>query len=537
MGSSLLALVAGLLLGATPSAAAPTLLFVTVGRANDVLVAVGGGQDASVATKTFSSVAAALQGAVSGDGLLVMADGIKPADPGVPKASANATVVIEPAEWATIRKLKLKVYLEFPRFAPPAADGSVTTSTTTASSPPLQLAQTLWERAAVSTGAGLGPGLPYLALLHPHKKVDYVKLPPAWLPHTSLVIARVAGYDNASFGLPPPNLTFPLLATPTPDLMVAATQLSHCRLRRFAPSARWMGVVSHILEFVSGGAWKPPAPGGIGLWVPSVTASYTRDEALPADAERQALIRGVQFYRNARLMPDYKRAVELTMLKKAQEGSAAFARLSPPFDQPLMRLHCSGEGQLGVFEGLTSDISVTGKQPQSDGMRCDCVTETSASFAVRSVVTANASDATVAQNLLNYGHQHSGYSQPWAVGAGTADGRPWVVSGDAFGVMSWTTADTAYEKMYKDDDARGLLGAIATAALLKSERWHSTITTAALGNLRITAQNGFGFASGGFHGLVGADYSPSEGWRKIYDSPGRPNYSPHYVSCEYIPSS
>ena len=39
--------------------------------------------------------------------------------------------------------------------------------------------------------------------------------------------------------------------------------------------------------------------------------------------------------------------------------------------------------------------------------------------------------------------------------------------------------------MYKDDDARGLLGAIATAALLKSERWHSTITTATLGNLRI----------------------------------------------------
>ena len=32
---------------------------------------------------------------------------------------------------------------------------------------------------------------------------------------------------------------------------------------------------------------------------------------------------------------------------------AAYARLSPPYEAPL-----SGEGQLGVFEGLTSDISV-----------------------------------------------------------------------------------------------------------------------------------------------------------------------------------
>ena len=79
-------------------------------------------------------------------------------------------------------------------------------------------------------------------------------------------------------------------------------------------------------------------------------------------------------------------------------------------------------------------------------MRCDCVSESSASFAVRSVITANASDALVATNLLNYGHLHSGYHQPWAVGGGapdiytedhTKDSRPWVVSGDAFGLMAW----------------------------------------------------------------------------------------------------
>ena len=96
---------------------------------------------------------------------------------------------------------------------------------------------------------------------------------------------------------------------------------------------------------------------------------------LPADAELQALIRGVQFYRNARLLPTGQRAVELTTLKcdgssqDTKDKCAAFARLSPPYEALE-----SGNGQLGVFEGLTSDISVNGKQPQSNGVRCDCGT-------------------------------------------------------------------------------------------------------------------------------------------------------------------
>ena len=324
----------------------------------------------------------------------------------------------------------------------------------------------------------------------------------------------------------------------------------------------------------------------------------------------------MQFYRNARLLPKYQRDVSLTSINQDHNQSgvdkrAAYARLSPPFDAPV-----SGDGQLGVFEGLTSDISVNGKQPQSNGerrsiaalppyihhnlllnvssylpalrfagMRCDCVTET-VSFAVRSVVTETP-HVVVATNLLNYGHLHAGrsrtdrgvsnrpdcsqrscrwsrvhvshqsfcrasfpcpyfagYSQPWAVGAGTADGRPWVVSGDTFGLMSWTTSNNAYDLFYKvhatgssriaftqpdstythsitqnaeqtwfqtdqplhvnltqctgllqDDDARGLLGAIATAGLLKQERWHSTITTATLANLRAASKNGFGPSS------------------------------------------
>lgn len=345
----------------------------------------------------------------------------------------------------------------------------------------------------------------------------------------------MAGYDSACFGLA--NTTaWPFLAEAGDGLLVAATQLSHARQRRFAPSARWMAVFRVILSYVSNGAWaSSEAP----LWVPTVRPSFGRAEPLPADAELRAVTRGVEFYRAARLLPDASRAVQLGMLfglnaSMQPDALRRYSRLAPPYDT-----NGSGDGQLGVFEGLTSDIDINGKQPQSNGVRCDCVTEASASFAVRSVLTGSKADRLVSTNLLNYGHVHAGFHQPWALGGNapdpytkvhTRDSRPWIISGDAFGIKSWTTLDHAYQQFFVDDDARGLLGAMATAALLKSERWHSTIATGVLGNLRTSTREGFSQSSANFASMVDpGSYDPVKGWRKAYDSPGCcPYFSPHY---------
>ena len=305
------------------STAAPSLLFVAQDPGNDILAVA---KQSSFTVKRFDALAAALAVAAPGDGLLLMADGMKPASPGIPQN--GTTVVVTGSEWAAIRKKELRVYIEFPRNAPPPS-----TSTASSSAAPLPVAQTLWERVVVPAPSGI-PGLAALALLHPHKHVDFVKLPSAWLggARSDLVLATVAGFDNASFGLPPSNVTWPMLARPDDATMVAATQLSHCRRRRFAPSLRWMSVVAHILKFVSSSTWSSSsavssssaasaasdASTAPPLWTASVTASYTRDEPLPADAERQALIRGVQFYRTARLLPDAKRARSLAMILPSQ---------------------------------------------------------------------------------------------------------------------------------------------------------------------------------------------------------------------------
>jgi hypothetical protein len=209
----------------------------------------------------------ALNVAKTGDGLLVMADTMRAAK----KAPQTDTAVnITSSQWAKIVELKLKSFVEFPASLPPSfGDGTA-----------LAVKQTLYERVVVTKGMGQ---LPEMALLHPHKHVDFVAFPATLISSSELVIAKVAGYDNASFGLPAPNVTFPLLVAVSDNVMLAATQLSHCRTRRFAPTVGWAEVVIRVLSFVSSGtAQLPPAAQ---LWTSPVTPSFSATEVLPPDAE------------------------------------------------------------------------------------------------------------------------------------------------------------------------------------------------------------------------------------------------------------
>ena len=195
--------------------AAPSLVFVAK-PSNDIVVAARNG---NLPTHVFDTVAAAVAAASVGDGLLVMAEGMQPADPGVPQNASATGVRITEGEWADIQAKGLTCYLEFPSQIPGTPE-------------PLVVAQTLYERVAVSARRGIRTNsgtLEYLELLHPHKLVDFVVLPPELLAKAELVLAKVAGYDTACFGLPAQNDTWSFLVSATPKLLLAATQLSYCR--------------------------------------------------------------------------------------------------------------------------------------------------------------------------------------------------------------------------------------------------------------------------------------------------------------------
>ena len=172
-------------------------------------------------------------------------------------------------------------------------------------------------------------------------------------------------------------------------------------------------------------------------------------------------------------------------------------------------------------QGYSSTINARGVQPLSLAIRHDCTAETAMAFAVSAAVTGNASEAQVARNLLHYMYTHSGFPQPWNVGGG---GGSWVAAGDAMGLVAWESSAGAYTRFYSDDNARGLLGAIAAASLLGTDRFHSTIAAGTLANLRITGTNGFELSSASFESL-----GP---WWEHYDKPGPAKFSPHYVRCD-----
>jgi hypothetical protein len=120
----------------------------------------------------------------------------------------------------------------------------------------------------------------------------------------------------------------------------------------------------------------------------------------------------------------------------------------------------------------------------------------------------------------------------WVLGGGqqALSQADWTVSGDAFGLMGWEQSDHAFREFYKDDNARALLGGIATAGLLGGSNWHAVLAVNVLANLRATPQNGFGPQASDFANLVGSGGAGTYGWKQIYDSPGEPDYSPHYQS-------
>ena len=438
-----------LLLGcSTTISALPRVLMVGVDTGNDIYAI--STNNTRVETYNYSDIASALAAAKTGDGMMIMATNAA--------IEANSTTGLTPAQWQQAESLGLRVYIEIPASLPASTPGA-------GAVPPL--GSTFWERAVVTPAGATrfaDRDMSALSLLHPHKQVSFSNVCAVlntsgcewWRERSEIVLARVAGYDNASFGLPL-NASFPLLVAASPTLLVSTAQISHARTRRFAPTARWSLVIQRVFDFVVGGgtgAWKPPVS-----WVPSVAPSFGPDGPLPAGAEADAMRRGVQFYISGKLLPDRTRAAQLMQAYRdpntTWKGGVGILPC-PPDSAP------SGLGQLGVLEGFTSDVERDGTQPQATNTRNDCTCETSFAFAVRSAASAvgavkNADeDRTIAQNLLNYAMLHSGFSQPWTVppplitqSPDYSATRPWLVSGDAFGVLAWTTNNAAYEEMYK----------------------------------------------------------------------------------------
>ena len=354
-----------------------------------------------------------------------------------------------------------------------------------------------WERAVV-TSPFFGPTLGKDRILAIHD-CHFV---PIHSGYTHLVLAQVAGFDNAVFGVPaqtnpslPDCKAFPILFKhPLGNVMVATTKLSQFISARYGPTEDWRIVWQTLMGWLNGEPIQPLK------WLPTVRPAFGRDEALPPDAELDALKRGTQWYFNAKMLihPEWKDKIELQELDTNRVGGG------PKVDWT------AGDGKLGMLEGFCSRIFYDGRQGVRYWRRNDCMSESAMALAFGGTIGADEKSREAAANLNDFIYSVS----ELAKGPRANPESP------SFGLVGWNV-ETSPGVYYGDDNARSMLGTIATSALLKTDKWDEGLARCLLANLRTTGTKGFRENSLTEEGLQ------AKGWRNYFNAE-TVSMAPHY---------
>jgi hypothetical protein len=406
-----------------------------------------------------------------GTGVLILAEGYPE------KATRLSTGTFRMA-----REKRLRLYIEFPSLVPGLQVGE-----------PCAVAKghydNLLERIIVASDA-FNPSLERLSILDFHDG-RYVPINAA---KADLVLARAAGFEKAVYGLPAEGVKPILFKAPGGDVLVATTKLSQFITGRYEPVESWGIVWTWILEWL-----QPTVPIHLGEFEPAVRPSFGPRQPLPADVEIQAFQRGVEWYSRAKLF------VHSSWEKTVVERSAWDGPSPAPAREWLL-----GDGSEGLLEGFSTVIECDGSQLLGWGRRNDCMGETSMAMALASAITGKPEDAKIATNLNDFIYFHS----PLAQGPRGDPASP------SYGLVGWMLpkAPGAY---WGDDNARSAFGTLATAALLKTDRWDELVLRCLLANLRTTGKLGFR------EDCLEEKQLQAKGWRHYFEAEIT-SYAPHY---------
>lgn len=442
------------------AAAQPAPLIFRCAQGNDLYQALAA---AGNRFERYDSADEAVAKAPRGAGVLILADEY-PAKP----------TPVGPEVYRIAAQKRLRLYVEYPSTVPRLALGAPR--------------EVQWERAVVASNR-FGPALTKMRLLGLHK----IMFIPTEVEDADIVVARVAGFDTAVYGLPESEV-YPVLFEHEGHL-VATTKLSQFVTARYAPNEAWEPIWLSVL-----GRLTAPKPPPSLKWSPTVRPTFSPAVDLPADVEASAFQRGVAAFGNARLFvhSSWKDVVES---RGRVNDSVATA---PKADWPL------GDGSLGVLEGFSSSILPDGTQPIRWTLRNDCIGEVSFPLALASLIQGRPGAAQIATSLNDFIYTHSAL-------AGGPRSDP---ENPAYGLVGWYTPGLEHV-YYGDDNARSLLGTIGTAGVLRSDRWDEMILRTLLANLRTTGKLGFR------GNRLDQAVLEKNGWRSYWNGE-RTNYRPHY---------
>ena len=409
----------------------------------------------------YTDAGEAVHRAPDGAGVLILAEGY-------PKEKTP----VDPALFEAAARKKLRLYVEYPARLPGTDLGQ-----------PAYLKTgpygAVVERTVVTSDA-FGPQLRKMRILMIH---DCHYLPvEAAKPH--LVLARVEGYDTAVYGLP--KEIHPILFEHAPTgALVATTKLSQFVTARYAPTKAWPWVWKAILEWL-----QPGKPAPILKWTPTVRPMYSPRETLPDGVQKAAARRGAEYYGKSRL----------------------YIHPSWPADtgiDPLPANWPVGDGTHGIGECYISKrIFNDGTQAVSRTVRADCNLEAAMGLACGAALLSNPACKVTAAKLNDLVFLNSNMC-----GGPRAN-----AASPSYGLIGGSTQSPGL--YWGDDNARALLSAIASAALVRSDRWTESIVRGVLANFRTTGLYGFRPLN------ISEDTLQRVGWQSFYRS-AHIDYCPH----------
>lgn len=312
-----------------------------------------------------------------------------------------------------------------------------------------------------------------------------------------IVLARVAGYDKAEYGIDDVK-SYPLLFEKE-NCMIALTKLSNFKTGRYGPNDSWKAVWSHLISWLTGDNFK------FNQWLSDVTPMYSLDEKLPNQAKELMIQKGIDWFFKGRFLihPSWKDR----WLNFQGNGSMPVGRDIP---QTLP----SGDGSLGMLEGHASNIYYDGTEDYRYWIRCDVQAETAYALAAGGRYLNIAKYDSVAQTLINFIFSGSNFR----IGP-RAD-----KSSSAYGLLGWSY--THPDVFYADDNARSVLGLIGASAFLQTDKWDKEIVENIIANYRVSSKNGFYSEGGAMHQKKIID----EGWQKLSGREELRHIQPHYES-------
>lgn len=278
-----------------------------------------------------------------------------------------------------------------------------------------------------------------------------------------MVLAKVVGFDKAEYGLKDTK-AYPLLFERN-GVLLGMTGLSNFETGRYAPQASVKTLWKYILARITG-----QKSIDFKYWVEDVKPMFGRKDPLPATARTNTIKKGAQWFENGRFFIDPSWKAD--WIKYGGNGTT-------PVGPPVSQAKPSGDGKLGIIEGHTSTIYYNGSQQYRYWMRADVQGEVSMALAAAGRFLNQKSYETKSANLIDFMFHSSNLRG----GAKRDPGSP------AFGLLGWATTNAG--TFYGDDNSRAILGAIAAASYLHTDKWDKELAEAILANFRTTGKQGF----------------------------------------------